>query len=143
MPIWFDYDPFNNVYTLQLIQGEIIGIEDFDEFSAKAEIFIHQTSKCENIESLFPEKEIPESLYDIDTLFPVGSLKIGTYGSFILISSMIQDGGNRALIADDEIYPRLIHYSEGWFNHWQSYVGNIRIKKSFLHKIQKQVNDDI
>ena len=83
---------------------------------------------------------MPESLYDIESLFPVGSLRIRTFGILVLVSSMIQDGGNWALIVDDEIDPRIILYAEGFFNHWQPYAGNIRIKKSFLQEILNLVN---
>jgi len=139
-PIWFYYDPEDSFHTLQLIQGEIVGIEDFNDYNAKAEIFVHQTGTCETTKNIFPEEEMPESLYDVENLFPVGSLNIRTFGIFVLVSSMIQDGGNWVLIVDDEICPRFILYAEGWFSHWQSYAGNIRIKKSFLHQIQNRVN---
>ena len=134
-PLWFYYDPENEIYTLQLIQGEILEVKYFDEYKAKVEIFVHQTCDCGNIINIFPEEKMSESLYDIDGLFPVGSLKISTRGNYILLSSMIQDGGNRVVIVNDEIYPRIILYAEGWFNHWREYAGNISIKKSFLQQI--------
>lgn len=139
-PTWFYYDPEENFHTLQLIQGEIIEIKSFDEYMAQIEMFVHQTGKCRNIMDIFPEKELPESLCDVDNLFPVGSLSMHTFGKLILVSSMIQDGGNWALICDDTKTPRIILYAEGWFNHWQPYVGNIRIQKSFLQQILNQVN---
>ncbi len=105
-------------------------------------MFVYQTSKCENIKNIFPEKEMPESLHNIENLFPVGSLKVRTFRNFVLTSSMIQDGGNWALIVDDEIDPRIILYAERWFSHWQSYAGNIRIRKSFLQQIQNHVSAD-
>ena len=86
------------------------------------------------------EEELPESLYDVKYLFPIGSLNIYNYGKYILVSSMMQDGGNKALIIDEEKYPRIILYAEGFFNHWQEYAGNIRINKSFLQQIQMNVN---
>jgi hypothetical protein len=139
-PLWFSYDPDKTIFGQQLIQAEIVGIEDFNYNNAKAEMFIHQTSDCANIINIFPEVELPESLYDIESLFPVGSLTMHTSGNFVTISSMIQDGGNRLLIAGDEIDPRIILYAEGFFNHWQAYAGNIRIKRSLLQQIQNQAN---
>jgi hypothetical protein len=53
---------------------------------------------------------------------------------------MIQDGGNWAVIVNDKIYPRIILYAEGWFNHWQPYAGNIRINQSFLQQFQDRIN---
>jgi len=134
-PIWFYYDPEDSFHTLQLIQGEILEVQYFDEYKAQIEMLVHQTSKCGNIKNLFPEEEMPEFLYDVDSLFPFGSLRMRTFEIFVLVSSMVQDGGNWAVIVDDEIYPRIILYAEGWFNHWQPYAGNIRIKKSFLQQI--------
>ena len=139
-PIWFYYDPEDSFDTLQMIQGEISSIQHFDEYKAKVEIFVHQTSDCGSIKKIFSEKEMPESLYDVDCLFPIGSLKMQTFGIYVLVSSMIQDGGNRVLIVDDEISSRIILYAEGFFNHWQEYAGNIRIKKSLLQQIEMRVN---
>ena len=134
-PIWFYYDPDDSFDTLQMIQGEILAIQHFDEYKAKVEIFVHQTSECGNIKNIFSEEEMPESLYDVDCLFPIGSLKMQNFGIYVLVSSMIQDGGSQALIIDDGMYSRIIFYAEGFFNHWQEYAGNIRVKKSFLQQI--------
>jgi len=134
-PLWFSYDPQNTIYRQQLIQAEIIAIEDLNEYQAKAEVFVYQSGHCENIRNIFPLEEMPELLYDIERLFPFGSLETNRSGNFLLISSMTQDGGNRALIADYETDPGIVLYAEGWFNHWQTYAGNIRIKKSFLQEI--------
>ena len=118
-PIWFYYDPENSFDTLQLIQGEILEVKHFDEYKAQIEIFVHQTSKCGNIKNIFSEEEMPEYLYDADILFPVGSLKIRTFGIYVLVSSMIQDGGSWTLFVDDENYPRIILHAEGFFNNGQ------------------------
>ncbi len=134
-PVWFYYDPEDSFDTLQMIQGEILNVQNFNEYKADIEIYVHQTSDCENIKNIFSEDELPESLYNVDCLFPIGLLQIQTFGIYVLISSMIQDGGSRALIIDDENFPRIIFYAEGFFNHWQEYAGNIRIEKSFLQGI--------
>ena len=133
--IWFYYDPEDSFDTFQLIQGEILEVHHFDEYKAEVEVFVHQTSTCENIPNIFPEQEMPESLYDVDSLFPFDPLKIRTYGANILVSSLTQDGGNWAVVNDDEIQPRIILYAEGFFSHWRQYTGNIRIKKSFLQQL--------
>jgi hypothetical protein len=140
MPHWFYYDPEENFHTLQLIQGEISEIKCFDEYKAEIELFVHQAGKCRNVRDIFPEEEMPESLYNVDILFPVGSLAMRTFGNFVMISSMMQDGGNWALVCNDATHPRIILYAEGWFNHWQSYIGNIKIKKGFLQQIQNYAN---
>ena len=140
IPHWFYYDPEENFHTLHLIQGEISEVKRFDEYKADIDLFVHQSGKCRNVRDILPEEEMPESLYDIDELFPVGSLGMRTFGNFILISSLTQDGGNWTLICNDGIHPRIILYAEGWFNHWQSYIGNIKIKKSFLQQIQDDIN---
>jgi len=141
-PIWFYFDPEDSYHTLQLLQGEILEVKNFDEYKAQIEMFVHQTGKCENINNLFPEKEMPESLYNIENLFPVGSLKTSTFENFTLVSSMAQDGGNWIVIIDDDIDPRIILYAEGWFSHWQSYAGNIKIKNSFFQQILNLVNTE-
>jgi len=134
-PYWFYYDPHDSYNTLQLLQGKITDVRHFDHYQAQIEMFVHQTSQCETIKNIFPEKEMPESLYDIKRLFPVGSLKIHTFGIFVLVSSMIQDGGNWIVFLNENSAPRILLYAEGWFNHWQPYAGNIKIKKSFLQQI--------
>jgi len=139
-PVWFYYDPDDRYHTLQLIEGEILDVKEYNHYDAKIEIFVHQTATCETIKNIFPEQQLPESLYDIESLFPVGTLKAGISGNFIRVSSLTQDGGNWAVIFDDDIDPRIILYSEGWFSHWQEYVGNIRIKKHFLQQIQDHIS---
>lgn len=141
-PIWFYYDPENSYDTLQMIQGEIVNVKQYDEYKAEVEIFVHQTGNVEIVENVFPEKEMPEPLYNVKYLFPIGSLAIQTFGIYILVSSMMQDGGNQALIMDDGKYSRIIFYAEGFFNHWQEYAGNIKIKKSFLQQIQMKAHHE-
>ena len=140
-PLWFYYDPEDSLNSSQLIQGEIIEVKHFDQYHALIEMFVHQTSQNENIKDIFPEKEMPQSFYDIDALFPVGKLHIHHTGIFTLVSSMIQDGGNWAVFIDDGCDPRMILYAEGWFNHWQPYAGNIKIKKPFLQQILDRQSD--
>jgi hypothetical protein len=79
--------------------------------------------------------ENSKKMSNIDSLFPFGSPRIRSYENYVLVSSMVQDGGNWTVIVDDKKYPRIILYAEGWFSHWQPYAGNIRIKKSFLQQI--------
>ena len=130
--IWFYYNPEDSFDTFQLIQGEILEVHYFDEYKAEVEVFVHQTSTCENIPNIFPEQQMPESFYDVDSLFPFDPLTIHAYEANILVSSLTQDGGNWAVVKDDEVQPRIILYGEGFFCYDREYTGNIRIKKSFL-----------
>ena len=135
---WFYYDPDNSFQTLRIMQAEIVDVQNFDGFKADAEIFIHQTSDCRNIKSVFPEEEMPGSLYNLEILFPVGTLKSRNDGEFFDISSLDQDGGYRLVIHDDGIQARIIFFAEGWFNHWQPYAGNILVNADFMKKVRSE-----
>ena len=70
-PHWFYFDSEENFHSLQLIQGEIKEIKCYDEYKAEIDLFVHQAGKCKNIRDIFPEEEMPESLYDVNNLSQV------------------------------------------------------------------------